>query len=459
MQPGHCFLAIPIPGRQFIFMLILGVLVSLNTYAQSFFYLENKIAVQDKPSTTYQTFLMIEPDGDVIARIRFTKPGSEDYQVVELRFIDSLVAGLEADNTQKFLYSFGEPAVIMGSGYADLLIPRLIFSRKVDSLGAFYSPEALEVSLDNVNWIAAEMIRNEERSYKELKRIKDTLQLFYQEEDPVYKFFVETKARGNPVARLEKMFLVVVANSDDPTIGASSKKDFDKITKTYTSLAKDLGVKTVVPYYIWGDGFSIKEVQNALKKINPSPIDIVIFYYSGHGFRYKDDNSKYPRMSFRTKKDPSRIGNNLSVEDVYEQILKKGAKVNIVMSDCCNEDVGANPRIGTEPIKSRGGIFGSFSFENAQRLFFPLNPLSIIIGTADVSQLATGNPEIGGFFTHYFVSELNQSLYGFETEAPNWTSIIAEAKKKATWKALSAFCENTNSRCKQTAIYNVVPPL
>ena len=164
-------------------------------------------------------------------------------------------------------------------------------------------------------------------------------------------------------------------------------------------------------------------------------------------------------MSFRTKKNPGRIGNNLPVEEVYDLILKKGAKVNIVMSDCCNENVGANPQTGTEPVKPGGRIFGSLNVEYAQRLFFPLNPLSIIIGTAGINQLATGNPEIGDFFTHYFISELNQSLYGFEDNPPGWTGIIAEAKTKATWKALSAFCENTNSRCKQTAVYNVVTPL
>lgn len=458
-QPGFSFNPFRFSGKQVIFVLYLIFLTVVSVQGQSFFYLENKISVKGKQSFIYQTFLVIKPDGDVIARIRYKDSLLAGERVFELNFLDSIKSGFKSDDNQKYLYVSGRPALVHGADDTGFLIPRFKFDKLTDSSGSYYAPVAMELRTDDGRWIPSVTTSNIEINYKELKRFRDTVLLFYTEEDPIYSYFFNNKARGPAAVRSERMFLIAVANSNDSTIGASSKKDFDKITNTFTKLARDLGIKTIIPAYIKGNDFSKKAVQDALKKIKPSSVDIVIFYYSGHGFRYSDDRSNYPRMSFRTRKNPGRIDNNLSVEEVYQQLLTKRAKVTIVMSDCCNENIGASPRIGREPLKARGELFGSLSMENAQRLFFPLNRLSIIIGTADINQLATGNPNIGGFFTHYFITELTQKLYGFEDDNPDWTDIITEAKRRATWQALSAFCENTNSRCKQTAIFSVVPPL
>jgi len=457
---GHYFMTIRFPGKAVIYLIILCSFLSVKAQSQSFFYLENEFSIKGKPALTYSTFLVIESDGSVVARIRYTDPATADNRLLELKFVDSPDSGLQADGNRRYLLSYGNPVLISKTGDSGFLVPRFIFKKQEDSLGSFYVPATMEIETDKGIWIPTVTVRNEEKTYKEVKRFKDTLQFFYNEEEPLYKYFVESKERGPAAIRTEKMFLIVVANSLDSSIGVTSKKDFDKIIKTYTRIAKDLGIKTIIPQYIEGNDFSKKAVQDALKNIKPSPIDIVIFYYSGHGFRYTDDNSKYPRMSFRTKKNPGRIDNNLSVEKVYDELLSKKAKVTIVMSDCCNEEVGATPAVGREPLKPRGEIFGSLNVENAERLFFPLNQSSIIIGTADVKQLATGNPKLGGFYTHYFLAELTQSLYGFDGENPGWSGIISAAGKKATWQALSAICEKSpNSRCQQSAIFSVVPPL
>lgn len=458
-QPGYSFNPFRFSGKQVIFFLYLLFLTAVSSQAQSFFYLENTISVEGKAPFICQTFLVIKPNGDVIARIRYKDSMQAGERVFELNLTDSIESGSKNQDSQKYLYVSGKPVLVIGTNDTGFLMPKFKFDKLTDSSGSYYAPVAMELSTGAGNWIPSVTTRNIEINYNELKKFRDTVLLFYTEEDPMYSYFFNNKARGPVLVRSEKMFLIAVANSNDSTIGASSKKDFDKITNTFSKLARDLGIKKIIPVYIQGDDFNKNAVQAALKNINPSKIDIVIFYYSGHGFRYSDDKSKYPRMSFRTTKNPGRIDNNLSVEEVYEQLLNKGAKVTIVMSDCCNENVGESPRIGREPLKPRGELFGSMNVENAQRLFFPLNRVSIIIGTADINQLATGNPNIGGFFTHYFITELTQKLYGFDDDPPGWTDIITEAKKRATWQALSAFCENTNSRCKQTAIFSVVPPL
>ena len=85
--------------------------------------------------------------------------------------------------------------------------------------------------------------------------------------------------------------------------------------------------------------------------------DIVMFYYSGHGFRYPNDASDYPRMWLKTGSDENVETNNLRIEeDVYDHIIKMGAGVNIVLSDCCNTTAAGdngNFNNATVPVRQR----------------------------------------------------------------------------------------------------------
>ena len=164
-------------------------------------------------------------------------------------------------------------------------------------------------------------------------------------------------------------------------------------------------------------------------------------------------------MSLRTNPDQDIDKNNLSVEDVYKQILKLGARVNMVLTDCCNQDIGANSPVGRDVLKTRGGGYNataqSLNMDNCNALFFSKQPVSIIASSAQINQLATGNPALGGFFTYYFKGLLEKSLYSYD-KSNSWFRILLDAKEKARWQALSALCGA--GRCVQLAELKVNPP-
>ena len=78
-----------------------------------------------------------------------------------------------------------------------------------------------------------------------------------------------------------------------------------------------------------------------MEKQKPSSKDIVIFYYSGHGFRLQGDKSIYPRMSFRTAKNKAdkQVGENMGLEEVYNRIKALMPGVTLALGDCCNADI------------------------------------------------------------------------------------------------------------------------
>ncbi len=267
-----------------------------------------------------------------------------------------------------------------------------------------------------------------------------------------------------------RLFLITVIDSDDKIIGKRCEKDLEEITESFNLLALWLDIATVVPNVIKGNEFSKEAVNDAidnwLKAQEPVNTDIVVFYYSGHGFRFSNDASVYPRMWLKTSSDQNTETTNLSMEeDIYNRLVTMGAGVNIVLSDCCNSVPGANTAFTTGTItpheaKPPKPEELEENIKDFDKLFRPDYSLSILATAADSTELAGGTPKIGGFFTHYFLEALEISIYEDEIE-PTWENILNYAKEEARKKALGGECpenkHNEKGRCVQIAKYKMNP--
>lgn len=430
------------------------IFLTFSASSQSYIYFENKIAQPGGNNITLYSFLVVSPDGTDTVRTR-----SLNFPSIEQPMADSVFTNPSAGEL-KYLVPVGE-TITDNSDTSFIYKLRFIFKRQIDSSGIYYIPFKTEYADKDGKWKEAETINMQQKTYAEMVNQKDFVSIFYKKDDAFYKFLFPENNRAVNISRPEKIFLVVVANTNDEKIGITSKKDFDGINNTFTNLAANLGVK-LFAIRIMGNDFNIKNVDNALlkiKKAKPSSKDIVIFYYSGHGFRYSNDTSLYPRMLLTPTANPllqDLEKNNLSVEDVYKKILKLGARVNIVMADCCNQDIGANVPVGAPVLKLRSMTkIGQFlNMNNVNALFFSYEPVRIIASSTQPYQLASGNPLLGGFFTYFFKELLNNSLYGYK-KSESWLGLMVEAKEKARSQALTAVCGS--GRCIQLTEMDVMP--
>lgn len=274
-----------------------------------------------------------------------------------------------------------------------------------------------------------------------------------------------------------RMFLITVIDSDDDSIGKRCEQDLDDVIYAFEDLADWLDVKLEDPKIIKGDKFSKAAVNDALdnwlKSQQPGRNDIVVFYYSGHGFRYPTDASEYPRMWLKTANDKNPKTTNLRMEeDIYDRIIKMGAGVNIVLSDCCNTtDAGdiANFDAVTVPTHKREkhkrekprDADPDNDIDNADKLFIPDHPLSILATAAGKGEFAGGKSDVGGFFTNYLLEALSECIYETRLE-PAWQNIFKYADGNASYWARSAECpqakHNEQGRCVQTVTFKMDTP-
>ena len=444
--------------------------ISNAGYSQSYYYFLNEINAPDAHVYTYKTFLVLQPDGRATARIQFNDPVSNELFLYELNLVDSSIE--IADSTTKYLITSNTPKLIAGSHDTGFMVPRFIFTKKHDSLGYYYDPAGAQVKMPDGKWVAAKTNSSQQKTYEDLRHDAGFVGSFYFETDDFYKYIFDERTRAIPPPRDEKMFLIVVTNTGDHVIGKSTKTDLDNITGLFTNLAKGLGIIKIIPTFISGDNYSKASVELALKKLEaqkPASKDIIVFYYSGHGFRLPGDGN-YPRMSFRTPENrlKQELGDNMELEAVDKRLKALHARVTIVLGDCCNTDIYTNPVLGDDAIKGKGGGFlGNFNLVNAQKLFLPPAPVSILIASVKKDHVSLSHPEIGGYFTHFFTAELEKNLWGYYNSSSlmfsgqsnaSWLRIIVNSSKDAANKALRKVCGKTdNDRCDQQAEFSLKP--
>lgn len=444
--------------------------ITNSGYSQSYYYFVNEINAPGDHVYTYKTFLALQPDGRATARIQFNDPVSNELFLYELNLVDSSIE--TANTTTKYLISSNTPKLIAGSHDSAFFVPRFIFKKKYDSLGYYYDPAGAEVKMPDGKWIAVKTNSSQQKTFDDLRHDAGFVGSFYFETDDFYQYVFDERSRAIPAARDEKMFLIVVANTEDHSIGESTKTDLDNITGLFTNLAKSLGIVNIIPTFISDNNYNKATVELALKNLEaqrPASKDIIVFYYSGHGFRLPGD-CNYPRMSFRTPENriKQELGDNMELEAVDKRLKALHARVTIVLGDCCNTDIYANPVIGDDAIKGKGGgTLGNFNLANAQKLFLPAAPVSILIASVKKDHVSLSHPEIGGYYTHFFTAELEKNLWGYYNSSSlmfggqsnaSWLRIIVDASKETADKALRKVCGKTdNDRCDQQAEFSLIP--
>ncbi len=246
-----------------------------------------------------------------------------------------------------------------------------------------------------------------------------------------------------------KIQFIVVANTEDARIGVSVKKD---VTNIYSEL-KDVSVFLNLPLNyveISGTKFGKANVETALDNLKPGPNDIVIFYYSGHG--YSNDQLAYPQFDLRQSRFDDITVATLNVSDVYNRIKAKNARLNIIISDCCNSSLGTlKPEGKSFALTTKSLLSWDKSF--CHNLF--MNSKGSILATAaKKGQYAYGNNDVGGYFTSNLITSMEKYLSKFQGTTPSWEKIIAEAQTTTVSLSMSNLCTAATS-CRQDPVYVV----
>ena len=254
------------------------------------------------------------------------------------------------------------------------------------------------------------------------------------------------------------LILVIVANTLDPDIGKGCELDIANAKKIFANLANELAITKDV-LVIEGKDYTKDNVLQALEEINPGYDDIVVFYYTGHGFRFDEEEKlKFPQLDLRShpaSNEMDHIRNNTqNLIEIYQKIVKKGARLNIVIGDCCNNDVTIKRKFLSNRTKLPDLVWPTIVNTKMCKKLFLQAKTSIIMAAADRDQLAITDEVVGSIFTFNLLQTLQGILQTdeFDTEDLPWEKLLKKTKTK-TFKQSKTFDIGNGTPGKQNPIF------
>ena len=436
--------------------LLLTFIFSLPVHAQSVYHFQYRASGQ-QDTTLYDAFFVQYRGGKGFMRVRYNAQGTNELILAEMNVRLQEIEGTPGvtDATKFYYDTVGRPDFKSGSSKTILPVP--LFWFKLNSLNNNYEPFVVTFKDNRGQTQEGKLITKEFLESDVLD--KNYLSQYFSPGEDFYEGNVQTSTRGfTDLEKKIKLILLIVANTNDPEVGSSAVLDVTRVVKTFDTIAHFMGIQMPKPVIISGPTYDKAHVQKAIKDLNPDVNDIVVFYYSGHGFRKKEDTRQFPYIDLRPKPDNTYNVNSLNIKDIYDSIrLKpKAARLNIVLSDCCNTIPTAAKKKGKSIVAERG--MEDWSGENAAKLFINTTA-SILLTAADVGEEASCDSTVGSFFTIYFKAALENNLIK-TNKHPDWNQVVKETKEETSFKVQHICCDSPcvwRNGCKQNAVKQIDP--
>jgi hypothetical protein len=408
-------------------------------------------------------------DGSGLLRVRYFAEKDKDVLIetdIEEQFVPDK-SGMP--DTNILVLKAINPRFIVGNDKTKFNAPVFLF--RINPSSGYFDPAGIAESNQDIirsphSFLVAELI---ERTTIQ----KNFVLQFFSEDEDFYVNLFNNNTRGlTPVEKSTRLHLLIVADTLDKEIGSSCAKDMKRALETFTGLTNFLGIK-IVAKTISGKEYSKQNIQTAINSLKPSANDIVIFYYTGHGFRIPEKPARFPNLKLKNFKNVrenfrdsmtwinkdrrDNITYSMNIEDIFASIKKKGARFNLVMSDCCNNDIFGTNAVGTKPGKTKGsGI--EWSEDNIKALFLNKTPMSILLTAASSGQKATSNNGFGGFCSYYFKTSMENYCSKLKTNV-TWDLILQDTQKQTIFKARHTYCDKPyipENICQQNPDYKIV---
>jgi Caspase domain len=434
-------------------LFVLFILCGRFAFSQTLYEFHYHFNLADGAKDEYKAFVYRNPDGTGIMRVVYFDPKTRARNIAEMSMQEHYGVNDNGTTDSTMLILMGsdeEKEQIVGT--YPYQTDHFVFTLSAD--GYFEPASVVSFNDDSTDVVGT---FDEARLLNQEDLTKDLVLEYFTEKDEFYINLFETTVRSlSAEEKQTRLNLILVANTEDKTIGKSSVIDRDATLKTFSEIAEFLEIQ-FNPVVISGKDFSKVNVENAINSLRPGKQDIVVFYYSGHGFNNLKENYVFPYLDLRDKSFQMWGGQyTMNIEAIYQKLKAKGARFNLVISDCCNNDPSQSSNMSSEGATTRTSSIG-WNKDNCLALFMNPKPMSLLMTAATRGELSAGNPADGGIFTFNFRESLEKFLGPFFNDV-SWSTLVAIAKKRTIEKADHTWCigdDNVKKPCHQTPIFKI----
>lgn len=453
-----------------IFVLLVTVIqISSQTIYQAKYNLNAAADV-----TVYSAFLFKYNDGVNLIRLKYTDPATGNSVVADTETSEFFAIGPDGkDDYNTLLIKVVKAKDTASEKSLQITLP--VFIYKLDNTSGFH--ELKGVCTSELNPIMAPTTDFTAEYIAPERVSKDILFNYFTKTDDFYLGFYGPGVRGGVNLKgyelKIKMHVLLVSDTKDVTRGEHHKSDLLKMTASFDTIRKYIGI-TDANYnlkIIKDDDVTKANVDAAINGwLKPGKEDIVVFYFFGHGFR-KNVRDSFPYINLMSLVNITRqtwkgdslkvIQNALGMKSIFERIQKKGARLNLVLSDVCNINIGQDPYTTLQPA-TRGENTWKFNPISVRELFLSTKRVSVLSNACKNGEASWSTNRLGGFFTNKFNSALQDYSSGKKGTA-NWKTLMADVRGRSIDLAATTCCQNCERNnpkkvfCKLTPVVYLLP--
>lgn len=191
-----------------------------------------------------------------------------------------------------------------------------------------------------------------------------------------------------------------------------TRPDLDNIRTEVRTIAATTGLH--LKEKILADGlFEQKAVVDCIRDLKVKSQDVVLFYFSGHGYRTRVKDTCWPFLYFGCRHQ------TIDLNYIANVLRSKHPRFALVIADCCNNYIEERDLSPDNETVSASFSWEAISDQGYRRLFLESKGLVIVAGCRE-GEYSYGCHR-GGFFTNYFLMSLNREL---SSPRPGWDNLL-----------------------------------
>lgn len=224
------------------------------------------------------------------------------------------------------------------------------------------------------------------------------------------------------------LHLILSIDEQNEDMREGCRKDAQKTTSFFKEVAQSAGM----PFKLHTLDFDQNKIYNFLQAFTCNSNDVVVFLYSGHGFRNEDDQVIWPLLYYCVNNSQSGPGGDLKscgvpLDWIHKLLVSKQPRMSIAVGNSCNNvpDNEAANKLAAGLKKKDPDPADSDNLRNLQLLTNFSG--HIVISGASPGQFSYTNDEDGSYFINEWVDVLADGLFYAENPT-SWASILKKTR-------------------------------
>ena len=222
-----------------------------------------------------------------------------------------------------------------------------------------------------------------------------------------------------PTEQKPKLHVLIMCDTLSSNIKKASFVDLDNMKQATTLIARKLKMKKKTTI-LKGRKMNAGPLSQWMQSLSISSNDIVIFYYSGHGFRQETDQAPWPSFVIPGIKSPRTL---VPGEKICQALKEHAPRFALVLFDCCNNEVTSKKIL---PFAKSPLITHSTSLPGLSSLFKSTRGMVTITASSpgEFSIAIVGGKDKGSIFTSQFLMALLQKAHN---KNATWLQVLKQA--------------------------------